>query len=133
MWCRVFRFWHQNRQLRFGDLSLKITATVSLFGTQNQAGFGLSLVPQNRRREVGTRHASRSSGLLRVEASRARIFNLTSRLAEARRRMLHVAPSQKLRRSQVEDGRVDAMGCVEPCYPYFTIFILLGPRNIVVI
>jgi hypothetical protein len=90
MWCRVFRFWHQNRQLRFGDLSLKITATVSLFGTQNQAGFGLSLVPQNRRREVGTRHASRSSGLLRVEASRARIFNLASRLAEARRRMLHV-------------------------------------------
>jgi hypothetical protein len=28
-------------------LALKITATVSWFGTQNQAGFGLSVVPQN--------------------------------------------------------------------------------------
>jgi hypothetical protein len=31
-------------------------------------GFGLSVAPQNRRREVGAGHASRSSGLLRVEA-----------------------------------------------------------------
>jgi hypothetical protein len=30
-------------------------------------------VPQNQRREVGTGHASRSSGLLRVEASLARV------------------------------------------------------------
>jgi hypothetical protein len=30
-------------------------------------------VPQNRRREVGAGHASRSSGLLRVEASLARV------------------------------------------------------------
>jgi hypothetical protein len=29
-------------------------------------------VPQNRQREVGVRHASRSSGLLHVEASLAR-------------------------------------------------------------
>jgi hypothetical protein len=33
----------------------------------------LSVVPQNRRREVGVRHASRSSGLLHVEASLARV------------------------------------------------------------
>jgi hypothetical protein len=33
----------------------------------------LSVAPQNRRREVGVEHASRSSGLLRVEASQARI------------------------------------------------------------
>jgi hypothetical protein len=32
---------------RFGDLGLKITATVSWFGAQNQAGFGLSVAPQN--------------------------------------------------------------------------------------
>jgi hypothetical protein len=38
----------QNRQLWFGDLGLKITATVSWFGPQNQAGFGLSVAPQNR-------------------------------------------------------------------------------------
>jgi hypothetical protein len=46
---------------------------VSWFGPQNQAGFGLSVVPQNRRREVGVGHASRSSGLLHVEASLARV------------------------------------------------------------
>jgi hypothetical protein len=64
---------HQNRQLWFGDLRLKITVTVSWFGPQNQVGFGLSVAPQNRRREVGTGHASRSSSLLSVEASLARI------------------------------------------------------------
>jgi hypothetical protein len=42
-----FRFGAQNRQLWFGDLGLKITATVSWFEFQNQAGFGLSVAPQN--------------------------------------------------------------------------------------
>jgi hypothetical protein len=37
-------------------------------------GFGLSVAPQNRRREVGAGHASRSSSLLGVEASLTRIF-----------------------------------------------------------
>jgi hypothetical protein len=46
---------------------------VSWFGTQNQAGFSLSVAPQNRRREVGARHASRSSGLIHVKANLARI------------------------------------------------------------
>jgi hypothetical protein len=36
-------------------------------------GFGLSVAPQNRQREVSAGHASRSSGLLRVEASLARV------------------------------------------------------------
>jgi hypothetical protein len=34
----------------------------------------LSVTPQNRRREVGAGHASRSSGLLCMEASVARVF-----------------------------------------------------------
>jgi hypothetical protein len=46
---------------------------VSWFGPQNQVGFGLSVAPQNRRREVGVGHASRSSSLLGVEASLARV------------------------------------------------------------
>jgi hypothetical protein len=46
---------------------------VSWFGPQNQAGFGLSIAPQNRWREVGAGHASRSSGLLGMEASLARV------------------------------------------------------------
>jgi hypothetical protein len=63
----------QNRQLWFGDLGLKITVMVSYFVPQNQAGFSLSVVPENRRREVGAGHASRSSSLLSVEVSLARI------------------------------------------------------------
>jgi hypothetical protein len=58
----------------FPGLGLKITATVSWFGPQNHVGFGLSVAPQNRRREVGTGHASRSSSLLGIEASLARVF-----------------------------------------------------------
>jgi hypothetical protein len=56
----------------FLGLGVKITATVSWFGPQNQVGFGLSVALQNQGREVGVGHTSRSSGMLRVEASLAR-------------------------------------------------------------
>jgi hypothetical protein len=36
-------------------------------------GFGLSVAPQNRRREVNARHVSRSRSLLGIEASLARV------------------------------------------------------------
>jgi hypothetical protein len=66
-------FGPQNHQVRFGDFGPKITATVFWFGLQNQASYGLPVVLQNRWEEDGVRHASRSSGLLRLEASRARV------------------------------------------------------------
>jgi hypothetical protein len=47
---------------------------VSWFRLQNQVSFGLPVVPQNRWREVSVGHASRSSGLLRMEASLIRVF-----------------------------------------------------------
>jgi hypothetical protein len=47
---------------------------VSWFVPQNQVGFGLSVAPQNRRREIDAGHTSKSSVLLRVEASLARVF-----------------------------------------------------------
>jgi hypothetical protein len=47
--------------------------------------------------------------------------------------MVHMAPSRRLRQRQIEDGRVDATGCVGPCYPTITVFNVLGPRGIVVI
>jgi hypothetical protein len=47
--------------------------TDSWFGHQNHVGFDLSVAPQNRRREVSARHASRYSGLLCVKASLARV------------------------------------------------------------
>jgi hypothetical protein len=46
---------------------------VSWFGPQKQVGFDLLVASQNRRREVGAEHTSRSSGLLRVEASLDRV------------------------------------------------------------
>jgi hypothetical protein len=48
--------------------------TVFWFGPQNQAGYGLSVPPQNRREGDGVVHASRSSSLFHVKASRAMIF-----------------------------------------------------------
>jgi hypothetical protein len=47
--ARVSLFEPQNRQLRFGDLTHKITMMVSWFGPQNQVGYGLLVAPQNRR------------------------------------------------------------------------------------
>jgi hypothetical protein len=72
-WWRVSQFRPQNQWLRFGDLCLKITAVVSWFVLQNQSGFGLSVAPQNRWRKVDVGHTSRSSCLLHVEASLARV------------------------------------------------------------
>jgi hypothetical protein len=72
-WWRVSQFGPQNLRLRFGDLGLKITTMVSWFEPQNQADFGLLIEPQNQQREVSMGHASRSIGLLHVEASWARI------------------------------------------------------------
>jgi hypothetical protein len=80
----------------FSSLTSKLVATVSpglaskpvivfLVKPENQGGggfpglglktgsFGLSVAPQNRRREVSVGHTSRSSGLLHVEASLARV------------------------------------------------------------
>jgi hypothetical protein len=34
---------------------------------------------------------------------------------------------------QDQNGRVNAMGCVRPCYPCFVVFFLLNPRGVVVI
>jgi hypothetical protein len=105
----------------FGDLGLKITTTVSWFGTQNQAGFGLSVAPQNRLREVDLGHALKSSSLLGVKVSLARVFQSGLKTDGG-------ATTQRLRRKQAEAGRVDMTGCVGPCYPCFTVFLLLGPR-----
>jgi hypothetical protein len=43
-----------------------------------------------------------------------------------------VASSQRLRRRQIKEGRVDVMGCVGPCYPTFAVFNVLDTRGIVV-
>jgi hypothetical protein len=132
-WQRVSRFESQNRQLRFGDLGLKITVTVSWLGPQNQVGCSLPITPQNRQDdEDGTGHASRSSSLLCMEASRARVSQSGLKTGGGVAQMVHVAPSWRSHEDQVKDGWVDAMGCVGPCYPYFAIFHVLGHRGILV-
>jgi hypothetical protein len=102
------------------------------FESQNQADDGLSVAPQNRREENDVGHASRSSGLLYHEASRARVFQFASKLVEERHRVVHVASSQRSCENEVEDGRVDAMSCIRLFYPNFIIFIVLGHRDILV-
>jgi hypothetical protein len=46
--------------------------------------------------------------------------------------MVHVASSQRSRGDEAENGWVDAMGCTGPFYPNFIVFIVLGPRGILV-
>jgi hypothetical protein len=47
-------------------------------------------------------------------------FSLASRLAEARRWVVHVTPSRRLHWSQVKYGQVDTWCYVRPCYLCFT-------------
>jgi hypothetical protein len=40
-----------------------------------------------------------------------------------------MASSQRLRGVEVEDGWIDATGCVRPFYPKITVFYILDPRG----
>jgi hypothetical protein len=82
--AQISQFGPQNRQLQFGDLCLKITVMFSWFVHQTQVDNGLSIAPQNRREGDSVGHASRSSDLLHVEASRVRVSQFASKLAETR-------------------------------------------------
>jgi hypothetical protein len=117
----------------FSSLGLKITATVSLLGPQNQAGFGLSVAPQNRQRKVGAGHTLRFSSLLDVETSLARVSQSDLKTGGGATTGGARGPSQRLCRRQAKDGRVDAMGCVGPCFPCFAVFFLLCLMCVVVI
>jgi hypothetical protein len=75
-------------------------------------------------------HASRSSGLLRVEASLVRVSQ--SGLKTGGGATTGGARGMLCRR-QVEDRRVDAMVYVGPCYLTFAVFNVLGHKDIVVI
>jgi hypothetical protein len=132
-WWRVFRVGSQNRQLWFVDLGIKITVTVFWFEPQNQMGFGLSVAPQNRQREVGAGHVSRSRDLLRVEATLSRVSQSGLKTDEGAMMGNARGTIAKVASEANEDGWVDAMGCVGPSYPTFTAFNVLDTRDIVVI
>jgi hypothetical protein len=82
-----------------------MTVTVSWFGPQNQVGYGLSVVPQNQwEDEDGVRHASRSSGSLHLEASRARVSQYGLNTGRGGAWMVHVASLWRSCRDEAEDG-----------------------------
>jgi hypothetical protein len=78
-------------------------------------------------------HASRSSGLPRVEASLARVSQFGLKTDGGVTMGGACGTIARLRRRQVEDGRVDATGCVGPCYLIFVVFNVLDSMGIVVI
>jgi hypothetical protein len=97
-------------------------------------GYGLWVVPQNRREdEDGVSHALRYSGLLRLEASRARVSQSSLKTGGGTMQMVHVASLRRSRGDEAEDGWVDATGCTRLFYPIFAIFIILGHKGSLVI
>jgi hypothetical protein len=114
-------------------LGIKITTMVFWFGPQNQAGYGLSVASQNQwEDEYDAGHASRFSGLLRVEASQARVFQSDLKTDGGVMRMVHMTSSWRLRQVQAEDRQVNATGYIEPFYPNFIVFYVLLHRGILV-
>jgi hypothetical protein len=70
--------------------------------------------------------------LLRLEASWARVSQFASKLVEEQRRVVHVVSSWSSREDEAEDEWIDVMGYIGLFYPYFTVFIVLGLRGILV-
>jgi hypothetical protein len=115
------------------------------FGTQNQVGYDLSFAPQNRwEDEDDAGHVSRCIGLLRLQASQARVSQSSLKTGGATTRMVHAASSRMVHvssswrscGSEVKDGRFDGVGCgaveVEPNYPSLNVIFLLAHSDVLV-
>jgi hypothetical protein len=59
--------------------------------------------------------------------------SLTSRLVEAWLRVVHVISLWRSCEVEAKDGWVDAMGYIRPFYPKITVFIILCPKDILVL
>jgi hypothetical protein len=77
-------------------------------------------------------HASKSSGLLHLQVSQARVSQSGLKTSVGAVRMVHVVSSWRLRRVEAEDGWVDATGCIKLFFPNFVIFVVLGLRDVLV-
>jgi hypothetical protein len=75
----------------------------------------------------------RSSGLLRREASRTRVSQFASKLAEEQQRVVRVASSWRSCEDEAEDGRINVTCCIGLFYPYFTVFVVLVHMGILVL
>jgi hypothetical protein len=97
-------------------------------------GYGLSVAQQNRwEDEDSAGHASRSSGLLHLEASWVRVSQSSLNTGGGVTQMVHVASSQRSHGVEAENGRVDATGCFRLFYPNFVAFFVLGHKSNLVI
>jgi hypothetical protein len=97
-------------------------------------GYGFSIAPQNQwEDEADAEPASRSSDLLRLEASQASVSQSSLKAGRGTTQMVHVASSLRSHGDEAEDGRVDVMGCIRLFYPNFVIFIVLGHKGNLVI
>jgi hypothetical protein len=67
-------------------------------------------------------HTSRSSSLIGVEASLIRVSQSGLKTDEDVTTGGACGTTRRLRRRQAKAGRVDATGCVGPCYPCFLFF-----------
>jgi hypothetical protein len=67
-----------------------------------------------------------------VEVSRFKVSQSGLKTGGEAVRMVHIASSQRFRRVKAEDGRVNAMDCIEQFYLNFTIFVVLGHRDILI-
>jgi hypothetical protein len=93
----------------------------------------LSVTSENRQEEEdGAVNASRSSDLLRMEASHARVSQSGLKTGGGAVQVVHMAPSWRSCGSEAKDRWVDVMGYIGPCYPYFGVFIVLDPRGTLV-
>jgi hypothetical protein len=112
--------------LGFSVWASKPTATVWWFGPQKQAGYDLSVVPQNRWKMKTVWDTRRDlAACFAWKQIRLGFPSLASRLVEAQRGW-----SQRSRRDEAEDGRVNATSRIGLLYPNFVVFTVLGPRGI---
>jgi hypothetical protein len=97
-------------------------------------GYGLSVAPQSRREdEDDVGHALRSSGLLHLEVSRARISQSSLKTGGSVMWMVLAASSWRSRADEVKDRHVDATGCIRLLYSNFVVFVVLGHKVIRVV
>jgi hypothetical protein len=137
--------WPQNRWLRFPDLGLKTDNSGLVIWASKSPRRFLGLGLKTKRVSICQLHHKTDGGrsardtrqdlvaCLTWKQAWLGFLSMTSRLTKARRWVVHVASSWRLRRVKAEDGWVDAMGCVGPFYPNFAIFLVLGHKGSLVI
>jgi hypothetical protein len=77
----------------------------------------------------GTGYMFRSSGLLHLEVSQARVFQSSLKTSGGAAQMMHMASWWRSHEDEAEDGWVDATGCIRLFYPNFAIFIVLDLKG----